>query len=150
MELQHLEQETDEGRRLLGGRGCACDVGECNGTVAKSGFAESETGFSPVIRLRDPVAQRLLDQQCWVGAADQWAAVAAVVQHALRVGLVRGCHCDDRRGERLLQGKIGNVTGRERCFSGPSSCGSVSRPNAVESPFLLVIICEYCITSTLV
>ena len=87
--MQHFEGQAEKGRRPLLRTKGAADKGQLDGSIAQARLVESKALLFPVVRVGDSVADRLLHQQRRVLAADQGAAVAAVIQHDLGVSLMR-------------------------------------------------------------
>lgn len=87
-QLQHLERETQERRRLPRDARCAANELEVCGAVAQRRGIEAETLLFPVVRLGDALAHTLFEEQRGVLAFDEGAAVASVVEEGGGVGAI--------------------------------------------------------------
>lgn len=88
-QLQQLKGQAQKGRRLArDARGAANEL-EVGGAIAQGGGVEAKALLLPVVRLGDALAHALFKEQRRVLAADEGAAVAAVVEERARVGAVK-------------------------------------------------------------
>jgi hypothetical protein len=88
-DLKELEGETQEWCWLLTDAVSTADKGEVDGAIAEGGSVETEALLFPVVRVDYAIADGFFEEEKGILAADQGAGIAAVVEHAGSICLMR-------------------------------------------------------------
>lgn len=88
-DLKELEGETEEWSRLLTDAVSTADEGEVDGAIAEGSGVETEALLFPVVRVDYAIANGFFEEEQGILTADQGAGVAAVVEHAGGICLMR-------------------------------------------------------------
>ena len=92
-ELEEFESQAEEGSRFLADAVGTANEREVDGAVAEGGGIETETLFLPVVRVDNAIADGFFEEEEWVLAADEGARIAAVIEHASSICLMRHDGC---------------------------------------------------------